>query len=180
MATDPTSCTPSSVRPYLFLDVDGVLSPFASDSDAWDDFTDTPGAGFELPLSRSMAAALAGLDLESVWLTTWEHEANKVVAPALGWDPLEVIESGTLKSSRRRWWKLAALDWWMAGHASRPFVWIDDDIRSELAPDPDRRLARYRWATSSSPFLLICPDRDVGITRAHIEEIKAFIVALTR
>ncbi len=86
---------PGSEHPLLFLDVDGVLNAFAFDSRlaSFDDFEEhevmlDEGNGFrmilDLCLSRSMGERIGALSAEIVWATTWEHNADSIVAPLCG------------------------------------------------------------------------------------------------
>jgi hypothetical protein len=86
-----------AVRPYLFLDVDGVLNVFerdlGSDAEMFDDFAlhdvdfDVV-AGYHRSLavwlSPSMGARLARLAVDIHWVTTWEGRANSAIAPRCG------------------------------------------------------------------------------------------------
>lgn len=122
-------------RPYLLLDVDGPLNPYRAK-------TVPPGYRLEeivegektwrLLLNQQHGAELMALTerFELVWATTWEHGANRLIAPRIGLpDDLPVIvwppgaRTGTERS--RRSWKTPHVAHWVGG---RPFVWIDDEI----------------------------------------------------
>lgn len=67
-----------------------------------------------------------------VWATTWEHEADEMIAPLVGLPRgLEVVEW----TGRKRWTAtpdgpLMFKTPQLVAHASgRPFVWLDDEIR---------------------------------------------------
>jgi hypothetical protein len=64
-------------------------------------------------------ATRTGLHL--AWATTWEHQANTVVGPALGLPPLAVIEFGAAADH----WKYRAVTRF-AG--TRPLAWLDGDF----------------------------------------------------
>ena len=81
--------------PAVFLDVDGVLNAYAYDPllAGYSDFelhevTVGQESGFrmvfDLCLSMTMGKALAALPAEIVWLTTWEADADRIVAPLCG------------------------------------------------------------------------------------------------
>ncbi|MEV8544557.1 hypothetical protein [Streptomyces sp. NPDC051572] len=96
-------------RPILFIDVDGVLNPFAAgpDSEAhgfrrhylrpnvWLDQhprmhrDDVPD--LEVWLHPDHGEELADLPYELVWATTWFSEANTYVGPRIGLDDLPVV-----------------------------------------------------------------------------------------
>ncbi|WP_420034822.1 HAD domain-containing protein [Streptomyces sp. cg28] len=112
--------------PLLFLDIDGPLIPFGSAAGT------APEAGPGHPLLGRLDPAigprLLALGCTLVWATTWEHEANEVVAPRIGLPPLPVIEWPDTPAHgvpRGLHFKTPALVAW-AG--DRPFVWVDDEI----------------------------------------------------
>lgn len=102
------------------------------------------------------------LDADLVWATTWEHDANKFIAPEIGLPELPVIEFG-FKAER---WKFTGVLEYTAG---RPFVWLDDDFRhfphellwfeAERAKDPES----YR---------LHFVDPRIGITDLDLTKIE--------
>ncbi|WP_328328147.1 HAD domain-containing protein [Kribbella sp. NBC_00382] len=122
-------------RPYLLLDVDGPLNPYRAK-------TVPPGYRLEeivegektwkLLLNQQHGAELTALtDLfELVWATTWEHGANRLIAPRIGLPsdlPVIVWPPGARAGAERsrRSWKTPHVARWVGG---RPFVWIDDEI----------------------------------------------------
>ena len=69
-------------RPYLLIDVDGVLNPFGAVDRprgfAWHEL-----GGYGVWLSRRHGEWLNGLAewFDLVWATTWEHDADLLIAP---------------------------------------------------------------------------------------------------
>ena len=168
------------MRPWVFLDVDGALAPFADEpvSD-FDDWVPAPGAGFILPLSATMAGRLAALEADLVWLTTWEAQANTVVGAALGWPELPVALASR-GDDADRWWKAAALFDWLAEHGSRSFVWVDDDINEHLTTELGRPSALARQLQQLNvPYLLVSTNRDEGLDAAQLAQIEAFVADCT-
>ena len=154
------------MRPRLYLDVDGVLSPFVIPDSGTDTWTDWDRDAFA-PTSRAMADALAALPVDIHWLTTWRDEANTHLAPRFGWPARPVLD----RDREIHWWKLDAL---LDDHPEGvPFVWCDDELderRALLDPHFTRRLAAL-----AAPYLLVCPARNVGLTPADLERIHAFV-----
>lgn len=150
----------------LFLDVDGVLSPCPASSGAWRDWRRIE-CGFHCYLSQQMADALAAIDAERVWLTTWEGLANDVLCPALGWDILKVVDRK--QHAEEPWWKLNAITAHIEAGGG-PFIWVDDDIAYEdhVKPSVDG---------CPVPYLLISPDTAVGITKKHIKAMTEFVAS---
>ena len=129
----------------LFLDVDGVLCPYPCNSVDWTDWTDVTR---DVRASRQMGGAIAALPLRKVWLTSWEEDANDVLCPFFGWDPLPVIRYEKAKRDH-------VLD-----HADGPFIWADDDASFDIATS-------YR-------HLVIKPALSVGLTREDIDRMRSF------
>jgi hypothetical protein len=120
-----------------------------------------------------MGDALAGLDVERRWLTSWDHLANVHIAPYFGWEPLEVVAwPGGPAGPRPNRFKASGLRDRLAGEdAGRPVVWVDDmlDAGSELRARAERVLV-------GRPHLVIAPQPEVGLTPGHIERIRDFCV----
>lgn len=131
-------------RPLLLLDVDGPLNPFGarflrhrgyvthrlrpSDWSA----RQRPGSrrlrrGLRVRLHPGDGARLLALPYEPAWATTWMHEANEMIGPAVGLPALPVIEFPDLfaKDPDGLYWKTRTVVAWAAG---RPFAWVDDMI----------------------------------------------------
>ena len=155
----------------LFLDVDGVMSPFPHGSKAWPDFV-RHKYGFNLSLSQQMADALAALPADLVFLTTWEHLANQVIVPKLGWEPLPVIARAPY--SEWPWWKLNVIKEFDE-NVGAPFIWADDDIKYNFT-EIEQALP-FPTATVSRPpqRMLISPETGEGLTPDHIMAMSNFI-----
>ena len=171
----PVPAPPPQVqRPWLLLDVDGVLSPYGNRSGAWRDWRQAGNPdGFALPLSLELSRHVAALPLDRVWLTTWRHEANTVVAPFLGWPDVPVLdfaESGEQRSALPE--KLAAAAAFLEANP-RPFVWVDDDLASHPSAST--------WAARSGlPYLLLSPRSTVGLTLSQIRAVERWTRAPER
>lgn len=132
-------------RPLLLLDVDGPLNPFAARLPLPRGYTthrmhpsnwlsrQTPGSrahrrGLRVRLNPAHGPILTGLPFELTWATAWMHEANTMIAPAVGlptdlpvieWpEPFPTDPDGLC-------WKTRLLVEWADG---RPFAWVDDMI----------------------------------------------------
>jgi hypothetical protein len=150
------------VRPLLLVDVDGVLNPLA---------TAHPGAGYQrheilgypLWLTCEHGAWLDELAtvFELMWATTWEHDANRFIAPAVGLAArLPVIEFREGRMTADGIWKRPAVERATAG---RPFAWVDDDF------GPSDFAWAARRTAAGAPTLLLACDPLVGLTRAHVD-----------
>ncbi|SBT41722.1 HAD domain-containing protein [Micromonospora auratinigra] len=131
-----------SVRPLIFLDVDGPLIPFGAGAAR-------PAAGAGNPLLARLdprhGSRLWALPGDLVWATTWSTEANDVVGRRLGLPELPVVDWPDDDPAGGLHWKTRTLSGW-AG--DRPFVWLDDEIgpadRSWLAVHHPAPVLAYR------------------------------------
>lgn len=152
-------------NPVVFLDVDGVLSPMVTESRAWDDWQRVEGIPFHLVLSREMAQRISALDAEVIWLTTWEHDANAVVAQELGWEPNDVLDR---HDPQEGWWKLEAIRERIESDP-RPFVWIDDEL------EPRKHEVEPWLRELDVPSLALSPRPEVGLTEGELERVETFV-----
>jgi hypothetical protein len=153
-------------RPLLLIDVDGVISLFGFSPSY------PPDGKFELVdgvahfLSAGAGEHLRTLadTFELVWCTGWEEKANEYLPFALGLPaPLPFLSFDRDIGRSHAHWKLAAIDRY-AGPGSA-LAWIDD------AHDA----ACTDWAAARpGPTLLVGTEPAVGITSAHVDELRAW------
>ncbi len=149
-------------KPLLLLDVDGVLLVARA---AWDH---DEAADYEPTLHPEAGAWLAELTraFDLVWATTWEHLANRVIAPALGLPELPAIEFDMARHAPTP--KLPSAIAWVG---DRPCAWIDDDLKH----DADT------WAAGRTvPTLLVHVETTVGMERRHVDRLLAWAKDLRR
>lgn len=150
--------------PLLLLDVDGVLFPMGGRADAAQ--AAVPGHP-HLRYGVKTRGRLARLScaFRLVWATSWEHEANAVVAPLFGLPPLPVIvfeDKARLGES----WKLPAI---RAFVRDRPCAYVDDDIGRDA----------LSWMRERDEPTLVLPVRgDRGLGADDVEELLAFADAV--
>jgi hypothetical protein len=159
------------MRPLLFLDIDGPLNPFAAKAGA-----KPPGFvehKFRLegwsrrhPLRMWLnpghgAALLEAADhAEVVWATTWGHQANTLVGPAIGLSVLPVVDCANADSG----WKFDAV----ARYAGqRPLVWLDDDF--DMYPTARDAFLAGRAGVGTE---LVRVDPHTGITDTHLAAVR--------
>ncbi|MFV2017218.1 HAD domain-containing protein [Micromonospora sp. LOL_023] len=164
-------------RPYVFLDVDGVLIPFAarttgrSPSPHRAAHRDSIGNPLLERVDPDDGRRLLALDCQLVWATTWLAEANDVISPLLGLPELPVVPwpDSDDEPPRGVHWKTAFLTRWAAG---RTFVWLDDEIT-----DLDRH-----WVAVHHPgrALLHRVDPQLGLTDADFSTVGQWLTAMPR
>ncbi|HEX5403416.1 MAG TPA: HAD domain-containing protein [Pseudonocardiaceae bacterium] len=186
----------TSIKGLLLLDVDGPLNPYRARrfprpsgyvayretaAGEWLRHRPLPWAkGYRVRLNSGHGALLRALaaetGLELVWATAWRHAANERIAPAIGLDPLPVIEypaADMTEDERGRlyWrpdggWKWPAVAAYAAG---RPLAWLDDEhdgaryATARAAFDRDR---------AGSPTLLCHVDPRYGLLAGHLDRIR--------
>jgi hypothetical protein len=163
-------------RPYLLLDVDGPLNPYRAT-------TIPPGYApheiregektWRLLLNPQHGVELNALaaSYELVWATSWEHGANRLIAPRLGLPtdlPVIVWPAGARSAPRRRpssWKSQYVADW----VGERRFAWVDDEVsRFDRAYLSSRGLAEHLVHRVDASRGLVAED--FGVLRAWLEQ----------
>ena len=156
-------------RPVLLVDVDGVLNPFAfRRGQEPPGFTAHDLLGYRVLLAPRHGVWLSALAAEGLfdlaWATTWEHDADKLIAPRVGLPAgLPVIAFDEAGSWGGYTWKLAAVDAFVAGRAC---AWIDDDLGGDAHAWAARREA------AGLATLLISPDPAIGLTHGQVDRLR--------
>lgn len=184
-------------RGLLLLDVDGPLNPYGARPvrpPGYRTYVDTPDGewtasedldGHQVWLHPGHGALLQALALETglelVWATAWQHAANARVAPAIGLDPIPVIEflDGDIDvdaKGRLRWrvgggWKWPAVSAYAKG---RPLAWLDDEHDGDFAP----ARAAFERDRAGSPTFLCHVDPRYGLRDEHLDLIRDWAAGL--
>jgi hypothetical protein len=170
-----------SERPLLLLDFDGPLNPYQAK---------TMPAGYRrleiVEGAKSWSVLLNpqhGVELNAladvfqiVWATSWEHGANRLLAPLLGLpDDLPVIvwpdgARDAAASRRPQSWKTPYVADWVG---RRPFVWIDDEV--------DRHDNAYLSTVAGiGPHLLHGVEPNRGLVRADFDIVREWAAGRPR
>jgi hypothetical protein len=100
------------------------------------------------------------------WATSWNDDANRLLAPILGIPPLPVL---TMPSAPFQ--PLDKVPVIAAAAAERPAVWIDDAHTPEALD----------WARDRrEPTLLITIDPEIGLGREAVDEALRWVTELDR
>ncbi|WP_433888265.1 hypothetical protein [Streptomyces sp. CA-111067] len=169
------------MKPWLFLDVDGPLNPYAAPSGRLPRGyalhrlrpTHWPPEHPDLPvwLDPGHGAHLDWLTahFSLVWATTWEDDANTMIGPLIGLPELPVVHwpEQRAQSATGLFWKTAELVRFADG---APFAWVDDEVDEE-----DRAFVA---AHHPAPALLHRIDPRVGLRSADFATLGEWAVGI--
>lgn len=163
-----------------FLDVDGVLNVIGPRPCAFDDwlhFERGPvgnGEGLVWPFVwapdlMDCINLLVERKLISIrWLTTWEYDAPKYVAPALGLKVGGWVAETDDIPFLVGWWKLRGIKNHMNDDPG-PFIWTDDEIYQHF----DAR--QFVDFLPPEQGLVLMPSDLRGLTPAHLDTIITWL-----
>lgn len=119
------------VKPYLFIDVDGVLNPDSKLAS----HTRYEILDYIVYLNPNDGKNLLALtDLyELVWATTWQKLANEHIGPKIGLPELAFVPFTVPQPVTRNkpsWVMLKTFEVVKYAHGN-PFAWLDDDFQKE-------------------------------------------------
>jgi hypothetical protein len=165
--------------PILLLDVDGVLNALQPElPEGWQRGRFN---GFVLSWDPTVTARLREWHesgrVEIQWLTTWAHDADRLLAEPMG------LPRGLRTHSEARvaptgfggryagssaWWKLAHAQEVAEAEPGRRIVWIDDDLR-------ERAALTGQWLEGNAQVLVIAPELWRGLTHAELDAVEAWL-----
>lgn len=156
----------SGSEPLLLLDVDGVLNPYPGTPDGYAEYAFFPDDDEPVRLCADHGRWLRELAgwFEIVWATGWGEEANRLICPAFGLQPLPVIPLPSIPFDPRA--KLPAV---AAYAGERPVAWVDDIVTDEARAWADER---------PQPTLIVEIDPARGLAREHVDTLTAWAASL--
>lgn len=161
-----------AVKPYLLLDVDGVLCPFPGFDMRKVLDPEYPGFDYYQPEHIHFARQTNGARIrrlmkscDVIWCTGWGEGANEVISPLhdLPSFPVVPIPDETLDGIH---WKQEAIEAYVP--TGMPYAFVDDDI--------DDRGVLYGASRQSAPSLWLPVKCHEGITDTHVEALEGFAV----
>ena len=169
----PDRARPMSV-PIWFLDIDGVVNALARPAPIGYQITtaNTMGRGWRIAYSREVIDFINRVNREGLaevrWLTTWQQDAHRELAPVVGLDAFPAYDDPEDVESPMSWWKGQIVTDELLDNG-RPFVWTDDDIE-----DDDVEI----FGEESVPSLLIAPTPSTGLVAGNLTSIERFLSRL--
>lgn len=172
----------NTANTLLLLDVDGPLNPYGAKPHRRPAGYDTfrfpvasvhPRKPLRVWLRRDIGAHLLTLAaqhaFELTWATSWQHEANEFIGPAIGLPTLPVIP---LPDRDRRDWHLTSWKWDAVAEyaAGRPLAWVDDEFHERWNL---KRCQRFAAGRAASTHLCQISPR-VGLTESDFASLARF------
>ena len=148
----------------IILDIDGVLNPVMGEDHS-----------LEIESWRAeLVRTLATLG-QIVWGSSWAAEQLRLLSSAIKIPPARSIRFEPNPDHRAATPKLAAVRYWVQRRELYEdltwgaVVWVDDSLREDALV----------WLQGLEvPGLAVVPDRRVGLTESHLEEIQTFLEQL--
>lgn len=148
------------MKPIAFIDVDGVLNRFCSNSQAKKRrlfvtrafaYGERWKMHFDLDDKDRLLSLVPKFELS--WGTTWQHYANEQIGRQIGLPELDIVAKAEFGDSNKWPGVLRAAN-------GRPFVWFEDDqgYASVSAADPPQQ-----------PYKIIFVDPVAGLTDENIQ-----------
>lgn len=157
-------------KPVLLVDIDGVLSLWGFASNDRPDGSWHSVEGIPHFLSATGAGHLHDLTewFELVWCSGWEERAGEHLPALIGAPDLPHLSFDRNPGRANAHWKLAAVE----QHAGdRPLAWLDDAL-------DERCEAWAATRNNTAPTLLVRTHPAIGLTAAHVEQLRAWATAL--
>lgn len=161
------------MKPYLFLDVDGVVAPILpSYFPIPDDYFTWDTAPWNVCVHRMFPAWAEHLDsvLEVVWCTDWQEMAPERLGTSLGLPVWPALIYGDGSDGRGRLRHKAAAICQLVETDPRPFAWVDDALNQNRLPPALKTLI----SRLDLPVLALPADPQVGLTEHMVDRLMAF------
>ena len=153
--------------PIWFLDVDGVVNALARPAPIGYQVTTakTMGRGWRIAFSREVVDFINLVNREGFaevrWLTTWEQDAHRELAPRVGLDTFMAYDIPE-DDSTSGWWKADVVALSVA-EEKRPIIWTDDELEQEDVDFLNGSLDVASCAVSTDPNIGLSDDDRVRI-----------------
>ena len=165
------SSSPSSGKPLLLVDIDGVISLFGFDGAVRPEGSFHTIDGIPHFLSATAGEHLHTLsaDFELAWCSGWEEKANDYLPLLLGLPgPLPFLSFDRSPGRANAHWKLTAIERFAE---ARALAWVDDSFDDSC----------HVWAEARpAPTLLLATEPARGLTEADVQQLGGWARALNR
>lgn len=155
LETSVAAALDASDGPVVLLDVDGVVNDLAyQQRTPYHDVSLQNGFRIHVPVWMPELIQLVAVHAQVVWCTTWENDANTMIAPLVGAGPFPVVYLTDLatatspveaKRGEARVWATRAQE------KGRQVVWIED----------------FAWSLPSLPGLRLVDTTADGVLLPH-------------
>jgi hypothetical protein len=176
------------MKPLWYLDVDGVINmvrpalPQHRPEDVPEDCWRTRQVnGYPITWDTRVIATINELHragrVEICWLTTWESDAARLLAPALEFDDFRTppMSQRLLPGGRGSWWKWESVKHHAVEdhHDQRAIIWTDDDLGDARVILPGLAEWFRDRASRELETLGISPNPARGLTMAHLADVRS-------
>jgi hypothetical protein len=169
-----------ALKPLWLLDVDGVCNAVDPDHDGQPGWRTERLGGFIIRWRPAVTEFIAWAHnsgrCEVRWLTTWESDADIILAGPLGL-PRVGLAGKREHEAPRGWWKFDLVRATVPD--DRPLIWTDDDIASAAGEGHNNSslVPGFRkWlGERSGPKLLVSPDFRYGLDDDALVLIDTFL-----
>lgn len=171
-----TQSTGTMLKPLILLDVDGVINALdGGNKKRWKDVEKKVVNKYDIYYSPTVVNKINAWSkvAEVRWLTTWDENARRLLAPALGLNEFELARDPDLMLSKDQ----AAFDC-IQMTPSRLLVWIDDEVLC-YSSNPKAPVPSSFWRDRDRT-LLISPAEFYGLEPLHLKKIDAFLARSPR
>ena len=155
------------------MDIDGVLNPFYARQnpelqEQGFTFLQKGKEGFFLnPQMHIKWFNKIGEHVTFIWGSNWGEESN-LVLELLSIDQTWLHIPLVFEETYTGTWKLPSIREWVNTHTTTEdkIVWVDDELQADA----------FLWGNQNPQYLLIQPQKEVGLTEKDFEKIFKFII----
>jgi hypothetical protein len=164
----------------IYLDVDGFINAIGRTHPehkhtGFSEYRNIMANSYQIAYAPELIAALNELaardDVTIKWLTTWEHDAAKILSPLIGLngENWEVLTGDLHAWVGKDWWKYIAIRADTENLVDANVIWIDDDLSLEREA--------LNWVNRFDNVHAFSPFAKHGLTAEELTRIRALVEA---